>query len=246
MGEIGLKDRKHLYNTKLRKISWFVKRFGLSQVFMKPLRMIFAPIIISLKKKRSFKFEGKLYTLFYHRYNTTWASERAVEIPIAKTFVDNSKGNILEIGNVLSHYFDANWDVLDKFERGEKVINKDVVNFKPDKKYDNIVSLSTFEHIGYDDDSPTNSREKIIKAFNNVKKNCLKKGGRFLMSVPINYNPHMDKLVSKNAFGFQKQRFVKRFKRDNWREVSKEEAMKCKYGRPFPYANCVFFGEYKK
>ena len=49
----------------------------------------------------------------------------------------NTKINeLLEIGNVLSHYFKWDHDVVDKYEKVEGVINEDVVDFRPSKKYD--------------------------------------------------------------------------------------------------------------
>jgi hypothetical protein len=60
--------------------------------------------------------------------------------------------NILEIGNVLSHYFPVNHDIVDKYEKADGVINQDVVHFYSPKKYDLIVSVSTLEHVGWDED----------------------------------------------------------------------------------------------
>lgn len=84
-----------------------------------------------VKTEESFIFQGKTYKYFYHRYNTTWRNERAVEIPIIWDIVKKDKGqSILEVGNVLSHYFSISHDVVDKYERGEVVINEDVINFQ--------------------------------------------------------------------------------------------------------------------
>src|SRR5579872_7186960 len=75
----------------------------------------------------SFEFRGKTYLYFWHRYNATWRNERAVEIPIAREFIAQSRGgNVLEVGNVLSHYGPVQHDVLDKYEKAEGVINEDV------------------------------------------------------------------------------------------------------------------------
>lgn len=59
-----------------------------------------------LKSRRTFAFRGDAHRYFYHRYNTTWRNERTVEIPIILEVLNKSKGkSILEVGNVLSHYF---------------------------------------------------------------------------------------------------------------------------------------------
>src|SRR5713101_4756266 len=103
--------KKHLYNTKLGRVRWFIKRFGAGEVVMKPLRVALAPLIIPLLSKKSFEFQGHRLDCFYHRYNMTWAGERCVEIPIAKSYLDQYQaGDVLEVGNVLSHYFPVQHD----------------------------------------------------------------------------------------------------------------------------------------
>lgn len=63
---------------------------------------IISPFSILLLPKNNFLFNGKQYKYFYHRYNSTWQNERAVEIPLIVEFInENSKKNpkkILEIG----------------------------------------------------------------------------------------------------------------------------------------------------
>jgi len=95
-------------------------------------------------------------------------NERAVEIPIIWHIVRENKGKrILEAGNVLSHYFRVDHDIVDKYERAEDVINEDVVNFQPSKKYDLIVSISTLGHVGWDENPKEPS--KILKAIEHLK-----------------------------------------------------------------------------
>jgi hypothetical protein len=63
----------------------------------------------------TFIFNGQKYYYFYHRHNVVWKNERTVEIPIIWPVIKkNSHKNILEVGNVLSHYFSISHDVLDK------------------------------------------------------------------------------------------------------------------------------------
>ena len=238
-------EKKHLYNSKIGKIKWFIKRFGIKEIYRKPLRRIFAPLIIKLIPKRQFLFEGEKYNLFYHQYNITWANERCVEIPVIKDIVSSSREDVLEIGNVLSHYFHTDWDIVDKFEKGKNIINKDILEFKPTKKYGLIVSISTFEHIGYDDNTLTDSKGKILECFNNIKRNCMKKDGLIIITTPVGYNPDMDNIIFSNKLKFNKSCFLKR-NHSGWIQVNKKEASKIKYGKPFPYANCVFIGFYKK
>ena len=55
-------------------------------------------------------------------------------------------------GNVLLHYFPADHEIVDKYEKGDGIVNEDIVNFRPGKKYDLIVSISTLEHISWNEE----------------------------------------------------------------------------------------------
>ena len=117
---------------------------------------------------RTFAFHGETYHYFYHKYNSTWESERAIEVPIIwKIVKENRERRILEIGNVLSHYFVFKHDIVDKYEKAKGVINQDVIDFQPPKKYDLIVSISTLEHIGWDE-KPRDCT-KILRAIENLE-----------------------------------------------------------------------------
>ena len=104
-------------------------------------------------EQKNFIFRGKSYRYFYDIINNTWMNERSVEISIVMKMVNENKGKrILEIGNVLSNYYDVPHDVVDKYEKAPNVINQDVVDFKTNDKYDLIVSISTLEHVGWDEE----------------------------------------------------------------------------------------------
>ena len=105
-------------------------------------------------RNRTFSFQQKKYNYFIKEYNTTWRTERAVEIPIVCQVIGERKGKILEVGNVLSHYFNFEHDIVDKYEKGEGVNNQDVTTLDLKDKYDLILSISTLEHVGWDEKNP--------------------------------------------------------------------------------------------
>lgn len=194
---------------------------------------------------RTFKFQNRRYRYFNHRYNATWRIERAVELPIVWEIVKKHQGRkILEVGNTLSHYFPVKHDILDKYEDARRIINQDVVDFNPIHKYDLIVSISTLEHVGWDE----NPRDtlKILRALKNLK-NCLTPKGKMVVTLPLGYNPEMDKLLRESKIHFAKQYCLKRISRDNrWREVDWEDIYNAKYDYPFPGANGLVIGIIKK
>ena len=234
----------HLYNSRLGKVAWFVRRFGASELFLKPLRCAFAPLIIPRLAKAEFVFEDKSLTLFYHRYNMTWANERAVEVPIAREFLERYAGKrVLEVGNVTPNYLDTGHTVLDKYERNLGIINEDIAEYLPTEKFDLILSVSTFEHIGYDDEANGESGEKISQAITTCR-GLLTTGGQLVLTLPLGYNPALDRMIADGKLGSDCAKFLKRTGRLAWQTVDAEAALACEYGRPFPYANAVMIAQF--
>lgn len=189
----------------------------------------------------NFKLNNKTYRYFYHNYNFTWRSERAVEIPIIMDILKNNMGKeILEIGNVLSHYVSHKHDILDKYEKSEGVINKDVIEFSPLKRYDLIISISTLEHVGWHE---TNKEPlKILHALENLKK-ILTKEGKIVVTLPIGENPFLDILIKEDKIQFSEKYCLKKISFDNkWKQVKWEEVIESYYNYPYPFANGLIVG----
>lgn len=233
--------RNHLYGSVLGRPAWFIRRFGWRQVFAKPLHIVAAPLVLRCARPARFTFRGETLPLFLHRYNTTWLNERAVEIPVARRFLAEGAGRVLEIGNVMSHYGPADWDIVDRFERGPRVRNCNIAAFRPELPYDTVLSISTFEHIGFDDEE-TDSGERLLASLAHVREALLAPGGRLLVTAPLGYNPSFDDLAFAGRLGFDEQAFLLRTGRFRWREAGADEARGARYGAPFPYGNCVLFG----
>ncbi|MCK5602884.1 hypothetical protein KAR91_13465 [Candidatus Pacearchaeota archaeon] len=198
----------------------------------------------------SFIFRNNYYSYFIHE--RSWATERVVEIPIILKYIDKNK-RTLEVGNVLSQFVNTKWDIVDKFEFGKDIINEDIIDFKPNEKYDLIISISTLEHIGFNEDvgggeKPEDNidKGKIIDAINNLKTNCLKPNGKIVATVPLGYNKKMDETLFNNELGFDKLYFIKRIsKRNFWKEIEKTDVVEPQYGHPFPCANYICVGIYE-
>lgn len=123
-------------------------------------------------------------------------TERSVEVPIGQAFVSRFPcGSVLEIGNVLNYYFSLpRYDVLDKYEPFEGLINIDVIDYNPGRRYAGIVSISTLEHVGFDE-QPLNPGKPRI-AVNHLLQ-LLEPGGEALITVPLNYNQSIDEFISE-------------------------------------------------
>jgi SAM-dependent methyltransferase len=201
-----------------------------------------------------FKSFGDL-NYFCHRYNATWRNERVLEVPLAwdflnkeiKTYSENpAKLEVLELGNVLDHYFDLSkiptksYTVVDKYEQAPDVINQDILDFSPSHKFDLIISVSTLEHIGWDE--PIKEPLKTLKTIKKLK-SLLKPGGKILVTFPLGHNPYLRYFVGLKKFPFNKVQFWKRISKYNsWKRVSFREIKNVKYNQPYCNANGVVVG----
>ncbi len=195
----------------------------------------------TLGSSRSFTFQGQGYRYFYHVYNMTWKNERAVELPIVWRIVKEYRGKeVLEVGNVLSHYFNVGHDILDKYNKAPGVINQDVVDFHPSKKYDLIVSISTLEHVGWDEEP--REPEKVLQAIENLK-SLLASNGKIVVTLPMGYNPELDNLLRQGKINFTNWSYMKRISRDNrWKEGEWKDIRDAKYLGPFLGTNGLVIG----
>ncbi|HEX5410294.1 MAG TPA: hypothetical protein VFZ27_00370 [Terriglobia bacterium] len=192
--------------------------------------------LVRLTRRPSrFTFRGQPYRYFWHRYNSTWRNERAIEIPIARSFLAGvSPDKVLEIGNVLSHYGPVSHEVVDKYEQTEGVRNEDVCDFRSDKKYDLILSISTLEHVGWDEEPKDET--KVLRAIENLR-GLLGPQGKLVITIPVGYNPPLDRLIEQGRIIFSSRAFLKRSPRRNeWREVGEPEVRPPWYDRQ---SNCA-------
>jgi hypothetical protein len=197
-------------------------------------------------KPSTFLLQGKRYRYFYHPYNRTWINERIVEIPIGLDFYrEFSPTSILEIGNVISHYVPAHHDVVDKYEKATGIINEDIITYKPEKKYDLILSISTLEHVGFDE-SEKDSR-KFMYAIENMV-SMVNSGGKIVITVPLGYNVDMEQLIFDKKVKFTHLFGLKRVTKDNrWKEfdVNTYDGS-FSYDYPYPKGNAILVGIIQK
>ena len=201
-----------------------------------------------LKPGSLFKFDGNYYPYFKHEYNTTWANERAVEVPAAMGFIHRhdpaGEKAVLEVGNVLSHYHTFAHDVVDKYEQAKGVVNVDVVEYLPQKQYDLIVSISTLEHVGWDEE--VKEPGKILQAISHLK-TLLKPGGKMLITLPLGYNQPMDRQIGEGQIDLGRHLYLKRVSDDNcWQQVGWKDVDGIQYGVPYKFANGLLIGIFEK
>jgi hypothetical protein len=177
----------------------------------------------------------------FSRYNNSFRNERSVEISLAHWFLAaHGRGRMLEVGNVLAHYGTAGHDVLDKYETIEGVINEDIVGYRPDTPYDTVISISTLEHVGWDE-APRRP-ERVVAAFDAVV-DATAPDGRILVTMPLGCNPVMDEAIAAGRISMPRQFAMVRVSRANhWIQSDVVGGLGRPYGSIYNNANAIYVG----
>jgi len=223
-------------------------QIGPSFVLYKLRKAITSPVAFRIVSRRHWYFtlNDHQYRYFYHPFNETWRNERCVELPIIREEVEKVDAErVLEFGNVLAHYYPVYHDIVDKHEKGDGVINSDIVDFQTPKVYDLIVSISTIEHVGFNEEKYVQNEtvlqpEKPLHVIHKLK-GMLSQKGKCIVTMPVGYNPVLDRLLEEDdGTLFTYRYYLKRISRSNrWVETKKEDIHNTKYGFPFLSANVL-------
>ena len=245
------KYRQHGAGGLIRAVSPFVRWWIKSRSrIMRNWVSIWLTVILARLSCRTFIFRGRVYRYFYHPYNVTWKNERCVEVPIVYEIVKQYESeSILEVGNVLSHYFPVNHDIIDKYESFPGVINEDVVDYHPNKKYGLIVSISTMEHVGWDEmyvgwQGPREPA-KMLRAVENLMA-LLSDEGLMIVTVPVGYHAELDRLLREGRIPFAEQYCLKRISKNEWKQTNWDDIRNLAFGYPFPNTNGLVVGILQK
>ena len=182
----------------------------------------------------SFELDGRRYPYFLHRAGT-WRAERAVELALGKAWLEEvGRGRVLEVGDVLTKYVPHEHTVVDKYGVAPGVINEDVTTFTA-PPFDLIISISTIEHVGWDE--LPRDPEKIPRVIAHLRE-LLNPGGTLWVTLPYDYNRDLDDLLEADALPFDHISYLKRLNvLNHWRQCDRSELAGCRYGRPFVAAS---------
>ena len=165
-----------------------------------------------------------------------------MELPVAWSRVRRvDPASTLEVGNVLSKYFRVRHAVVDKYEQTPGVINEDIVDFDPGRRYELIVSVSTLEHVGWDEDEPRDP-DKVLRAIDRLRE-LLTPSGELLFTVPHGWHTDLDAYLADGRIPLAGCWCLKRTSAEGrWVEVDYAELEDVAYDFPFRYANGVTVG----
>jgi hypothetical protein len=188
-----------------------------------------------------FVLDGRMYEYRWDPAEETWRSERAVEVPIglaALTAADPVR--TLEVGNVLRKFSTATHAVIDKYEHAPGVANADALDWAGGP-YELIVSISTLEHVGYDEEP--RDAAKALRAVEHLR-GLLAQGGTMLATIPLGYNRDLDDALRDGSLG-GRIAYLARRSELRWEQVEAAGAGwpwasgAAVYGWPWPGANVL-------
>ena len=235
-------------DTAAQKATRYLWRGQLGQVCSEASRAMRAhvysfitPVIAQVVGGSAYSLGGSEYRYFIASFNSTWANERAVELSYAQELLRPVSGDdVLEVGNVLKNYINGDWIVCDKYENASGVINDDVLSFELERKFLRIISISTLEHVGFDE--PVQNANALPLAVRNLR-NHLREGGELYVTLPLGYNPAVDQHLLRGSSGFDQIDYLIREGFTKWRQCGQEEAHQRQYGQPYPCANALAIGK---
>lgn len=192
-----------------------------------------------------FRLLGTDYLIYAGWYNKTWRNERQIELPPALELLRQSDPKeTLELGNVLSNYERVQHVVVDKYEEQVWTVREDIVDYRPGRTFRLIMSISTLEHVGWDEEDRDSA--KFTLSLHHLVE-LLAPGGQLWATVPLGYSPYADAFLANPEDGFEVH-FMTRVsvRPGDWTETASASPGTFPYLREVPTATAVAFIRYRR
>ncbi len=186
-----------------------------------------------------FILDDREIPLFEHRYNTgfcnTRMTERCIELALAQEFISKCTGKVTEIGAVTPYYLDDEkiHRIIDPTDGHYRVSERKSM-FDCDISGENILTISTIEHIGTTDYG-MNERYTSIDAIETITGQAQS----YFITAPLGYNEVMDKWV-KEQFDRDDLKVAVRGCNNHWIFIDDKEKLDSVEYTPY-WANGVVF-----
>ena len=193
------------------------------------------PLVAAMPRERVNAL-GTTFALHYDLRRWTWRTERCVEIALGRhAIASRSPTNVLEVGNVLPLYGVTRHVVLDKYERGAGVLNIDIVDYHPGRRFGLAVSLSTLEHVGWDEEP--RDPGKAAGALQRLGAMA----DDLLVTIPVGVHREFEEAFVNGPFDHV-QLLVRTSRRAHWASRPLAARHGVRYGAPYPCGNGILIG----
>jgi hypothetical protein len=193
---------------------------------------------VALAPRRPIVINGKRTSLRYlplHRWY--WRTERAVELPLAEgTIRQYDPATVLEVGNVLGNVGIHGQTVVDKYEVAPGVINVDIIDYDPGRTFELVVSVSTLEHVGWDETPRDSSRAvAALEAMSRL-------GRDLFVTIPVGYQRPLEPAFIDGPFD-EVLLFVRTSRLPRWELRPLADVSKVRFGGPYAAGNGILVGQ---
>jgi hypothetical protein len=191
---------------------------------------------VAVLPRRSVVIGGAEVDLDYGFRRWNWRSERALEIGLARRAMRNREPeDVLEVGNVLAFAGLSGHTVVDKYELGDGVLNVDIIEYRPTRRFGLVICISTLEHIGWDE-IPRDPN----KAAAAMRTMC-DMGDSLLMTIPVGWHRQLEREFVAGPFDLI-ELAVKTSRLARWERRPLAVVNRIEYGRPYANGNAILIG----
>ncbi len=190
------------------------------------------------KHEKTFLLNGE--RIPYVFTGESYRGPRCIEYPIGLKYLEMFRGKkVLEVGNTMRMHFNMKHDTIDKYDSRKGAMPIDLFDYDQKRKYDLILSISTLEHVGWDEHPRVHGL--FIPAIRKLKSH-LKKGGLLVFTIPLGYNKDIDKLFENRKLNFERYYLKKANSLNEWVQNSEKEALRTPYGGPGIWLDMILLG----
>jgi hypothetical protein len=192
--------------------------------------------LVAAGPRKTVEALGARLSLQYGFHRWLWRTERCVELALGEhVLTGRDPQDVLEIGNVLRFAGLGSHAVIDKYERGPGVLNVDIVDYDPGRRFGLAVSISTLEHVGYDEDP--RDLEKASRALGRVSELA----DDLLVTMPVGYHQTFERAFLEGPFD-EVELLVKTTRRADWVRRTLTERHEVRYAAPYMCGNGILVG----
>ena len=192
--------------------------------------------IVAARRGSSPDIVGGPVPLHYGFKRWDWRTERGLELALAeRSSSRHAPAATLEVGNVLAFAGVTGHTVVDKYEAGEKVLNVDIMEYRPERKFGLVISISTVEHIGWDEEPREPGK---AAAALDVMAGL---GDALLITMPVGYHRELEQAFIDGPFD-SVALAVKKSRLGIWARRPLTDVPAVRYGYPYAYGNGILIG----
>jgi hypothetical protein len=197
--------------------------------------------VVAVGQRGYIEVQGQRLQLHYEFRRWAWRTERCVEIALGRRAIAaHNPDGVLEVGNVMPLAGISGHAVVDKYEEGPGVINEDIVGFLPGRRYSLVISLSTLEHVGWDEEPRDPDKAAVaLDAMNSL----VDEAGALLVTIPVGIHRRLERsfLAADTPFDLVTL-LVKTSRRPRWEACPLSNLSSLQYGAPYACGNGILVG----